>query len=176
MCHRAHRRYVVTASGLHVGRRQSSTHEGPHRGGDSGFQSVRAAEAEVDDGPLPRGQSDAGSLGCDQRRVLDEIYRRRLHELPEWKRSRHLEDRFIGQNDRAIGNGPDLSLRLELCQFAHCRLVETDRAQIVELLAVIAKPVEEIERAIGAVGDEPRSLGRGSDVQAEGGRDRSCLV
>ncbi len=100
------------------------------RGAEAAVRALRAAQTEFDHLVAPRGERDPRGLGRDQRLEVDEVEERRLYELRVEDRPPHADEGLVGEDDRALGHGVDVTAEAELAELAQEGRVE-ERSAVV---------------------------------------------
>jgi hypothetical protein len=117
--HRARRAQPVPASGLDVagGREPGDRGRAGHAHG--GVHSVSAPEREVDQFRAAAGEVAARGLARHRRLEGDQVEQRGLHQLCLGDRGSDLEQRLVGEDDPALGNGPHVAREPDRAQVGH---------------------------------------------------------
>ena len=102
-----HDRHVEHLPGQHVGCAHAAADDSRPCAVQSGIRPLGPAQPEFHDAVPLRRVNDPGSLGGDQALVVDDIEDRRLHKLGLHDRRDDLEQRFLRENDRTLGDGID---------------------------------------------------------------------
>ena len=92
-------------SGQHVQVDVAAADVGGPRGRDAAVDALGPPQAELDHLVALGGQADARGLGGDERLEVDEVQERRLEQLALEQRPLHADQRLVGEDDRAFGDG-----------------------------------------------------------------------
>ena len=83
-------------------------------GGECAVDALGAAEAELEDGIASGGVADAGGLGGDQGLEVDDVEEGGFEELGLEDRAGDADERLVGEDDGAFGDGVDVAGELQL--------------------------------------------------------------
>jgi hypothetical protein len=131
---------------LHVaGRGESHDRRGPGHG-HTRFDAVHAAEREVDHALVRSGDAATGGLRRDGGLVRDLVEEIRLEELRLGERGRDLQERFVGEYQPALGDGPHVPGEPQLAEGVQGVVgVALGPAKVFQVLVGEAKRLQELQ-------------------------------
>ena len=148
----AHHRDPPAPPRLHQRGARSTREVGAARQRHRCVQAVGPPGAEVDDHPARSSLDDPRRLGGDQRVDVQPRQQHRLHQLRLQDAALDPQDRLVGKDGGALGQGPHVALEAEALQPLEERFSEAQAAQVVQVVRLEAQTLEAGERVVQACG------------------------
>ena len=131
----AENRHVKALAGQHVGGADTAADDGSPGAVEPCVRALCPAQAEFHDAVSARREHDAGGLCGDETLVIQNVEDGCLHKLGLHDGGNHLQDGLLGEDDRPLGDGVDISRKVEAAQIVEEILAEHAKAaQIVHVL------------------------------------------
>src|SRR6185437_4138716 len=158
----------------HVGGALASGDPCCARGKNSGFASMGAASAELDDGFAFCGDVQASGATCDHSLKIDSGQKARFQNLAFDDRGRNAKKRFARENQGAFTDGPHVSGKTEtrkiVEEFAANMAKNGETPQVFDFRRSKTDSFHELERLLKTSGDQEIALRRKiADEQLECG-------
>ncbi len=168
---RARDRHAVDLAGEHVGTRGAAPDVGGAGAAQRAVGTVGPAQSELHHRVPRGGQANAGGLGRNEGRVVEQIQQRALEHLGLEDAALNLHDGLVRKDDGALGHRAHAEARPVVAQVVEKLLVKSvERAQVVDIICREAQVFEVVEEGSKARGNGESGLrGQRTKEILEGG-------